>query len=275
MNKLGNLLWKLFSTIVMFYHQGSVADAPCNYDSDLWARDTKLSTYFTTGNSSKDETICPEGQYLASCGDFVLGTNWLKSTAKMIGNRLACTPSFYPTDSNTDKMGVLREFFADGSTLSCTYNNGDAVTNNECANYKEYRNIILSLVCTNSVGQLITTCKTCPNDAIVPASTVQKTSYDGTIFRNSWNIHTIADCYFNEISDTTGTYVYVPDNVAGSTISKTCYYSKNISGTLPILQEGIETISGTSETTTTTTTTTDTNNPNGGEGTSEGGTPTP
>ena len=69
---------------------------------------------------------------------------------------------------------------------------------------------------------------------MVAESTVQKDSYDsGKILWDSWNVHTIADCYMQEFNDDSGTYVYVDDRTESSSNTNEgmlCYYSTNVKG---------------------------------------------
>ena len=273
MNNFGNFLWKIFSaTMVFFFHMGTdyatAADttgtcetpetpqyyAP-NYDKST---DKKISTdYFIAKNNSsnlpttgsrvtKKLSVCPSGQYLARCGMATLGTNWLKGMTKK-GN--IETPDFYSYNIGTSEsvhMENLRKFFAgkdsfkyNARTRSTDSSSGTYVYTPKTAtpdDYKPALNQILSNYCTDEQGRLANTvCETCPNNATIARSTVEEDTYcTGKILWDTWNVHTIADCYMNEFEDSTGSYVYVPNNITppknAADAKLTCYYSQTVTG---------------------------------------------
>lgn len=250
MKSFGNFLWKLFSvTMVFLCHIGSnAAIAEEQEPTKYVANDPKMtSNYFTSSsevNSGYTRTIqlCPSGQYLAGCGIANLGTNWLKGMTKPGGIK---TPDYYSYDtesSDTIHMENLGKFFAHTQPItyrartssSNTYTYSDITV--QAATYKPHLYQILSNFCTDDQGYIsddVTHCEKCPNNAYVKRSTVKEDTYDtGKILWDSWDVHTIADCYMNEFSDENGTYVYVAENVQDSTTGVNCYYTKNTPGTL-------------------------------------------
>ena len=262
MNNFGNFLWKIFSaTMVFFFHMGtdyaiaadttdacSVPETPVNYVS----KDKKMSTdYFidkhdTGSRVTKKLSVCPSGQYLARCGMATLGTNWLKGMTKT-GN--IETPDFYSYNIGTSEsvhMENLRKFFAgkdsfkyNARTRSTDSSSDPYVYTQKTAtpdDYKPALNQILSNYCTDEQGRLANTvCETCPNNATIARSTVEEDTYcTGKILWDTWNVHTIADCYMNEFEDSTGSYVYVPNNIThpenAADAKLTCYYSQTVTG---------------------------------------------
>ena len=244
MEKLGNFLWKIFSmTMVFICHIGTnvanAADEPKYYttDHDPKLTDEKfIDTEDTAGRQTTTEVLCGEGYYLSSCGMAILGTNWLHGMSKK-GN--IKTPDFYSYNTNSSDsihMENLRKFFEGNETIVYTKKLGNSYIESQATpeEYKIVRNQILSNFCTDANGILTSReCQRCPNNANVQASTVKQDSYDtGRLLWDSWNVHTIADCYMKEFEDTSGSYVYVPNNIGTQTASAgiACYYSVNVQG---------------------------------------------
>ena len=193
-------------------------------------------------DSTSIRTLCPQGYYLSRCGAGVtLGTNWLKGVKKTeAGSTTTIEFDYYSYDKPTSdiiQMTNLRKFFAAQEPF--TYTTATAATGSDSqqtvqpGQYKENRDQTLSYICTDNAGTLTgIECEKCPGNATVAASTVEIKEQNQTISYTSWNIHTIADCYMNEFSDETGTYVYIPNNVAsGTEAAANCYYSTNVTGT--------------------------------------------
>lgn len=271
MNKFGNLLWKIFSaTMVFLWHIDTVnaADSTtscsetCNTNSIQSGGDPKIATYFTYEGDPDRETLstvtlCPSGYYVSSCGMAVLGTNWLygmnknKTLKTGTETQYPCkcdTANYfsysenYSTDKEDENKENLRKFFAGKEIINYTAKIKVENSSNYSyesksvmpVDYKKARNIILSNFCTNERGELTDDlkCEPCPNNAMIPASTVKRETYaPRRVIYDTWNIHTIADCYMDEFSDTTGTYVYVSKSSDLSTGSgEKCYYSDTKSG---------------------------------------------
>ena len=77
--------------------------------------------------------------------------------------------------------------------------------------------------------------KTTNARSTIARSTVEEDTYcTGKILWDTWNVHTIADCYMNEFEDSTGSYVYVPNNIThpenAADAKLTCYYSQTVTG---------------------------------------------
>ena len=243
MNNFGNFLWKLFSaTMVFFCHVGV---------DNAFAEDEEVVTSYVDGDSkmtskyfistseleeanrlAKTEQLCKSGEYLYSCGPTVIGTNWLKGMQKT--GSLA-TPNYFSYNtqsSDTINMENLKKFFAHTEALQYTSETSSSNTVLP-SEYKNYLYQILSNYCTNTNGKIANiNCKPCPNNAYIERSTVQKDAYlTSKILWDSWNVHTIADCYMNEFSDETGNYIYVANNSSDNTAKINCYYSRNVFGT--------------------------------------------
>ena len=230
MNKLGNFLWRLFSAIMIFsYHDASFAEC------------SKIKfTEDTTNPATK--TLCGKGYYLYSCNSIVLGTQWLRGITT---DEEGCNvPSRYSyagntstdaSDVNNKNMENLRKFFS-GQTVSfgavnkntqTGFDSFDTATSSET---QTESNIMLSLFCTDDNGKPTEyKCEPCPGIATVKESTVQTDGYNGPVIWNTWNIHTIADCYMKEFSDQFGTYVYKENNTA-----QDCKYSTHVPGERPL-----------------------------------------
>jgi hypothetical protein len=260
MNSFGNFLWKIFSvTMVFLCHIGSncaIAEdvteestpTPLSDVASI-AKDPKMTTKYFTSTTEVNENngykrtiqLCKSGYYLSSCGLSTIGTNWLKGLKKP-GN--VQTPNYYSyntQESDTINMENLKKMFAHKETLtytSRTSSNSNYVYATATAlpsEYTPYLHQLLSNFCTNDEGKISDSdiaCLPCPNNAYVERSTVEEDVYDtGKILWDSWNVHTIADCYMNEFSDENGTYVYVGDTSQPNSSKTNCYYTKNVYGT--------------------------------------------
>ena len=187
-------------------------------------------TNFTcaSGGYYSKTQLCKEGYYLSSCNQVNVGTNWLKG----IRNN-AQTSDFYSyglSAADSTNMTNLRKFFAGVEPIVYTDINGNQQTVLP-SEYINTRNEILRKFCIVANGSsLIETkveCKKCPNNAKTKASVVDYSFGNST---NS-NISTIADCYMDEFSDNTGTYIYVQNSAPQSAdAGKKCYYSNEIKG---------------------------------------------
>ncbi len=166
-------------------------------------------------NSFAETTIiCPKNKYLASCGNYAIGTNWLKPTRI---NDIT-TENYYSSDTN-DNMKNLRIFFDNDENASIEFTNSTDTF--AYAKYSADRNKLLSAFCD---GENITRkCADCPNGGTTTeASTKTTDDTNGT----TWHVNSIANCYKQEFSDATGTYIYeITDNNA-----ENCYYSTEIAG---------------------------------------------
>ena len=233
MKKNHAFLRKMLAVSGVFYCASigyALADSDSNPSNDPKIRDYFES--FSTSQQYQDIKICGENRYLASCGSVNIGTNWLKGMKKTtLNDGTITTPDYYSYNApltDTIHMTNLRKFF--GGYESIIYD-GNTVTPEK---YTQYKNQILSNFCTNGSGvyEGNVECKPCPNGASVASSSVKQNTSTGKIFWDTWDVHTIADCYMNTFSDDTGDYVYVPSNTVLNEDAKTdCYYSTNVSGT--------------------------------------------
>lgn len=258
MNNFGKILWKLFCATMVFFldarYNNTFADETISNSTTESVPDPKLTNYFVDSSGSYNYlqtiTICGAGYYLKACGPTVLGTKWLKGMNKTKGlesGQKITTPDYSSKDSDED-WSNFRSFIA-GESFQYKLNSGtdaDGTTlTADSSDFKPYRDQILSNFCTNTKGNIEWSlydtngivCARCPNNANVQASTVQSDYDTGKILKDSWNIHTIADCYMQEFSDETGTYVYLTDAHAqnalylASETGDNCYYSKSVLGT--------------------------------------------
>ena len=217
----------------MFFYTAQAADA-----NTIFNQDPKLANYFenSSNGATLTKTICPQGSYLLRCGTGVsLGTNWLKGMNKSTSSGIpATTENYYSDDlpaSDIIHITNLRKFFA--ATEPFTYVQENREKSVEPETYKNDKNKMLSHICTDDEGKLVgIECEKCPEGAFVEASSVQQHSTSNKLLWQTWNVHTIADCYATEFSDNTGTYKYIANNVAitPSSPAAPCYYSTNVPG---------------------------------------------
>jgi len=227
MNKLSDILWKIFTTFVVF---------SCHDISDAGAED-----YVQT------HTLCRAGYYVAKCGTNNVGTYWLKGYVKSSTNMSSSMATNTQTTvaeragilrtvlanvtnsddyydySGTNNVENLRRFFAGDKELVFTTLAGMR-TSVVPDVYLDNRDGLLAATCDPTQVQI--SCAKCPGLGTIPASTVDITYDTASLVARSWNFHTIADCYMQEFSDSTGIFEYVNDNNE----TQTCYYSPEISG---------------------------------------------
>ena len=235
MNKLSDILWKFFASIIVFSGR-SLPDANAE-------------------EFAQNHTLCRAGYYVSKCGEHNVGINWLKGypaseTAVMVNaateqsthvaNGGAATraarlnslisgirnsPNYYDY-AEINNLKNLRYFFSDaGHDIIYTTSSGTRQVAQYDA-YKDIRNNLLTATCNPVQVQIV--CSQCPGIATVPASTVRITYDSGLLISNSWNFHTIADCYMQEFKDSTGIYEYVDNYQDRNT--QNCYYSQNVGG---------------------------------------------
>ncbi len=226
MNKLGNFLWKLFSiTMVLSWNAKGVAVAA--------DEDTNWGVY-SHGSKGKTMTICPAGEYVYSCGSYKVGYNWLRSITLTAPNSTERTINNYDIGDDTyAKMTQLHAFFNRAETIKYkdisdpdkiqTISSSDNIVMAD----KEF---ILGLVC-NPLNNTKITCVACPDGGTVEETNVKvgkDAAYEETdllLIRNSWNFHTIADCYVTEFTDASGSFVYASPTVStNNEKGEACYY---------------------------------------------------
>lgn len=196
---------------------------------------------------TKTETITNTTEQACTDAD----GSWADNTC----TKTITTNNYYISDNTAELFEQMRNFFAgndmkycairEEKTSSCT------ATNNTSS--KEDRDTILANVCDLSDSSTAVTCATCPNSAKVPDSvaavyipkitrsfpflqpissntiTLPESNKTKTISELSatnsaeWvSFHTIADCYMDEFTDSTGTYKYVESDT--NQTAKECYY---------------------------------------------------
>ena len=188
-------------------------------------QDTIKFSPLTTGTKKQ---ICPENQYLYSCSGYRLGVNWLKSVTLLDPNDTnnpVTTHDYYINGNVSELLNQMRNFFHGGPVK---YKNGSNWVYATSAQCQQDRETILNSLCNQFLNTTQPTCRACPNNAKVKPSTVEIDEINGGVVSGSWYVYTLADCYMNEFTDSTGTFIYVNDIT--DTASHDCYYSGNISG---------------------------------------------
>lgn len=229
MNKLGDVLWKIFTTFIV---------VSCNDMSEAGADDY-----------AQRHTLCRAGYYVSKCGDHTVGTYWLKGYVKSAMTAASATSAQNQATTTTERAGTLRTVVNGTTTTSDDYydysdsNNVENLrrffagedklifttfagmrTAVQAAQYLDNRNGLLAATCDPTQVQI--SCAKCPGVASVPASTVDITYDTAALVAGSWNFHTIADCYMQEFADSTGIFEYVNDD----NDPQTCYYSPEMTG---------------------------------------------
>ena len=231
MNKLSNILWRFFTSMVVF---------SCRTPADANAEEY-----------AQTHTLCRAGYYVSKCGEYNVGTNWLRgypasenavlvnasiqqsaqvavSARAGIRNTLISgivnSPNYYDY-SGINNLQNLRYFFGNDDEQAIVYTTSSGTR--QVATYSAYsdtRNKLLTAMCNPVSVQIV--CSQCPGIATVPASTVDITYDSGLLVSNSWKFHTIADCFMQEFQDSTGIYEYVDD----ANRTQNCYYSQDVGG---------------------------------------------
>lgn len=173
------------------------------------------------------KTLCPAGQYVYKCGNYRVGFNWLRG----IHNDKISTENYYISDDPSELLQQMRDFFAAKDNSSIRYCDDGQDSCNEIKSVSEYkndRNTILINVCDPFSSDTAVTCAYCPDSAKIDASTVTViTNTDDTPERkmtqttSDWKFYTIADCYTDTFTDSTGTYKYTYN----SPTAEKCFYN--------------------------------------------------
>lgn len=196
-------------------------------------------------NNENNETTIIEGQkqacYAKNTTDSqnnedgpIIAYNWVNNSKciKITVNKVK-TNNYYTTDNQSDLLQQMRDFFAAKKNTSINYCEKVDQDNNKCTkintinveDYKSDRDTILNTVCNPFDSEMVITCATCPGSAKVGASTVEINTALKTT--KSWTFHTIADCYMQDFTDSTGTFKYVkPEQITNPNLpGEECYYS--------------------------------------------------
>ena len=185
------------------------------------AADADAPTQITPKKTiSTERIICPKNSYVSKCGNYYVGTNWLKGFTSVNGEK---TPDYFDYSDNADEINMknLRIFF----TISANETNSNisftpediAIEQNTVDenSYKTYRNKILKQFCNYN----IVTCAPCPGNG----KTESESKFN--LINKSWSsFNTIAHCYMNEYTDSTGTYINV--NKTGE--QENCYFEVGV-----------------------------------------------
>lgn len=170
------------------------------------------------------KTVCPRGQYVYKCGNYRVGFNWLKSAgfpelqtiSSGSTNGYTTTKNYYVGDTTLELFEQMRNFF-NGTNTVLSKNENSVSPVSPVAD----RELILNYLCHPATSTI--TCALCPNNANVPATTVELDDDNKTI-EETWDFHTFADCYMDEFEDSTGTYIYRLGSTEGQQSAK-CYYT--------------------------------------------------
>ena len=273
-------LRNFFVCALIFSYHGFVNDAYAGISSAILADPTEISgvtsidiqdqtktrKFSTASSASTTVKLCPEGQYVAACGNYRIGFNWLKpakvpdpgaisnveqqpdiepnteTVTVSIDIPYKETTNYYISDDIIDLYKQMRIFFGNTDReISISYlDDNDNTISLATAPYLSYRSdreAILNNLCHPSSVDI--TCMACPNDAKVPASVVQLDA-DNLTIQGSWELHTFADCYMQEFEDSTGSYFYVPDdeyvfNAVQLNNSAKCYYQNTTASAIDTL----------------------------------------
>lgn len=140
-------------------------------------------------------TVCSGGHsYISQCGQYKVGTNWLKGLISEDSKDL------YDYSSNNNNIENLRKFF-NGKSFQYTKPNGEIATASD-AEVKQARDTIINQLCNPDN----VTCSVCQSNANCDSSFYKDSSSEWTRFYGSVN------CYFNTFSDSTGTFQYENDD---------------------------------------------------------------
>lgn len=233
----------------------------CDVNAGIWQMESQVQqsekpdiqdAFENTVNSSEQigekKTLCPAGQYVSQCGNYRVGFYWLK-TAKLpyknstetetpngtedYEHMMIETRNYYVGETNVELFDQMRIFFSGIGDISMFYKDTDGVIQPiSYATFVNDRELILKNVCHPNLLASIK-CEKCPNNATVEESSVELDE-DNLAVAGSWRFHTIADCYVTEFKDSTGTYLYIPDDtpnisdaIAGinKENSEHCYYT--------------------------------------------------
>lgn len=171
----------------------------------------------------QQKVICAEGTYLKKCGNTEIGFNLLKPMYNSTNTRL--TRNYYGATSNNDlsRYEQMRKVFT--GTEPVPYkdeNNETQIASN--ADVVRDRETILDYFCDPFDDTIVKQCAPCPGDAKVASSYIKTSPLNTSV--EEWHINTLADCYLDEFQDSTGKYVYVPNNENFETSSGAkCYYT--------------------------------------------------
>ena len=230
MNKIGNFLWKLFSVIMVFNW---------NISGDSYADSggtpTMIARKYWTGTSTEEGdkmTLCPKGQYVYKCNNLAVGYNWLQEyDFKYKTTPIGATSPVYKTYTTHNYL-IGKDAYEISEQMRSFFSGRGQINQR-----KDSEATILGYLCNPADGAIIT-CAPCPDGGTVGESYVITNDYDdedgvrNLLFRDSWNFHTLADCYMNEFEDATGSYLFVPAESDFKSVKSgsECYYVKDFEG---------------------------------------------
>lgn len=211
-------------------------------DEDI--QKTLGKTRDSTRTAGIRKQLCPAGQYVSKCGNYDVGFYWLKPAKLPYQNDDTLDPNeegvretidtrdYYVGETNYDLFRQMRGFFSGNDTTTILYKDADTgIQPIPYATFVEDRELILKNVCHPALTSI--SCTVCPDEAHVEESSVELDE-DNLAIPHSWVFHTIADCYAQEFTDSTGTYFFVPANAPDISIveldqSEHCFYTPDAS----------------------------------------------
>lgn len=231
MNKLNNFLLKLFAiTVALTCNMGGVAFAEEGSENPT----DKNWGLYSKGNTGTEQIFCQTGQYVYSCGAYNVGYNWLNSVTLTTPNGTIRETSDYNIGEDAfDKMEQMRAFFNKDRVVKYKSSSGTVNTTNSSEEKVQLdRDFILGLVCNPLDPTVTIRCAPCPDGGTVKASSVKvgndinQSETSLLLIHDSWNFHTIADCYVTEFEDAFGSFIYTSPVVADTDVSgEECYYT--------------------------------------------------
>lgn len=195
------------------------------------------STATSNATNGSEFKICPENHYVAQCGSYRVGFNWLKSATLPVQvtgqtERITVkTNNYYVGDTTLELFEQMRTFFGHNDNINISYkddnDNLQTIDANCNTGYCADRELILKNLCHPASTSY--KCVKCPNNANVAASVV-KLDDDGLTVTESWKFYTIADCYIKEFEDQSGVFFFVPDAIVdpselNADDGAECYYT--------------------------------------------------
>ena len=209
-------------TVLEYFTKEAILIAMKNFFMNAFGMYAMIACFITC--DALGVVICPKNQYVAKCGDVVIGTNILRGTPED-------NFDYYDRSGQNNIENLHRFFSAESSDAPAdrilTYTKNGAVHNVDYHIYRDQRNHFLNAYCDPS-GQSASffTCAPCPNGGIT-ASVSSVAPLSNSL---SWTFHTFADCYKDKFTDASGTYQYRNEN--NNVNVKQCRHTTEIKGTV-------------------------------------------
>ncbi len=169
-----------------------------------------------SGATDREIVICAKNEYVSECGDYKVGTYWLRGTGWIIAPR-----DFYDyaPDAKANNMKNLRAFFStESEAISITQNHqGTSEQGLNPSVWYEQAQKILAFFCNPE--EVSVKCEKCPNNGQTSQTTI---TYDTeTETYSDYKFNSIANCMVPTCVDEKGEYVYKDED---SDKSYGCFY---------------------------------------------------